>query len=235
MFLLVSMMMLMMMLITPPPCYGGNISGQVDVFSAYIWRGFDLNPDHKPVIQPSLTYTFGDSGFAFNVWMSFSFEDKELTETDFTLSYDFQVSENIALSAGIIHYAWYLTEGFDFKDDVNHELYLTAAFPKIFLNPAVSVYFDFTNGDGWYAEASLGHSVKLGGLVTADLSASLGYNFGMWLPENAGAGLSDFNIGLAVPFKAGKVSITTMATYTFVLMDEVSIKDHFWLGLSFAF
>lgn len=224
----------LLLLAMTPLLHAGNISGGVDFFSRYIWRGWDLNLDKKPVLQPSLTYTFGDSGFAFNVWFSISFENKELFETDFTLSYDFQVSENIAISAGIIHYAWYATKGFKFSDNTNHEVYLSAALPKLFLGPALSLYYDFTNGDGLYAEASVGHSIKLAKTLTADLSASLGYNFGQWLPEDVD-GFSDLNIGIAIPIKAGKVTITPMATYTFVLLDEIGEDGHFWAGCSVSF
>lgn len=217
-----------------PLLHAGNVSGGIDLFSRYIWRGWDLNPNKKPVLQPSLNVAFGDSGFTFSAWFSISFENKELFETNLTLSYDFQVSENIAISAGFIHYAWYATKGFTFKDNTNHEIFLSAALPKIFLTPAVSLYYDFTNGDGFYAEASVGHSFKLAKTVSADLCVSLGYNFGQWLPENVD-GFSDLNVGIGIPFKVGTCTITPMATYTFVLLDEIGEEDHFWVGLSAAF
>ena len=77
---------------------------QLDFTSRYIWRGFDLNPANKPAVQPSITYGFGDSGFAVNLWGSFSFENKQVNETDITLSYDFKLNDRISMSVGFIHY-----------------------------------------------------------------------------------------------------------------------------------
>ncbi len=212
-----------------------HVSGQVDLFSSYIWRGFDLNPTHQPVMQPSVTFAFGDSGLSANVWFSISSVDRQLDETDFTLSYDFKISENVALSAGFIHYAWYLTKNFDFDDNTTHEFYLTAALPKVPLSPGLSVYYDFHNGDGIYAALSLAHSLKLKKNAAVDLSASLGYNDGIWLEEDDDTGISDLSLGAAVPIVVGKVTLTPFVNYTIVFLDDVSEENHFWFGLSVTF
>lgn len=213
---------------------GGGFSYQVDFNSRYIWRGWDLNPVHKPVVQPSVTYAFGDSGLAFNVWFNFSFEDKDLNEIDFTASYDFKTSENFSLSAGFINYGWWFVDDFKFKDHTSQEIYVTAGLPNVFFAPHVSVYYDFTLGDGLYADVAVSHSVKLGEKISADLSASLGYNAGQWLPEGVN-GFSDLNFGIAVPFKAGKFTITPSAAYTIVLLDEIDGDNHLWFGISVSF
>ena len=38
----------------------GAVSGQVDLVSRYIWRGFDLLPDNHAAIQPALTIDLGE-------------------------------------------------------------------------------------------------------------------------------------------------------------------------------
>ncbi len=234
-FVILCGMFCMLLTVTPPGLYGKGFDFQVDFTSRYIFRGWDLNPVHKPAVQPSVTYGFGESGFAVNVWGSFSFEDKEVNETDVTLSYDFKTSENLALSVGFIHYGWYFAPGFTFKNNATHEFYLTAGFPNVILGPELTVYYDIGAGDGLYALLSVGGSMKLKGKLAVDLSASLGYNGGQWLPEDAGTGFSDLNLGAAVPFKAGKVTITPFVTYTFVLLDAVGDENHFWFGVSMAF
>lgn len=207
---------------------------QVDFSSRYIWRGFDLNPQNQPVLQPSITHSFGDSGFSVNVWGSFSFENKELHEADLTLSYDFKTAENFSLSIGLIHYGWYFTEGFDFGDHTTQEIYITAGLPKVILGPSLSVYYDFNNGDGFYVSLGLGHSVQLSDQLNLDLSASLGYNGEQWIDES---GFSDLNLGLSVPFKIDKISISPFVKITFVLMDAVNpeVDNEFAFGASLVF
>ncbi len=214
--------------------YSGGFSFQADFVSRYIWRGFDLNPTKKPVIQPQVTYAFGDSGFAVNLFLNFSFEDKNTNEVDFTFSYDFKTGEDFALTVGFTNYAWPYIKDFDFKDHTTQEFFVTAGFPKLPLSPTISVYYDINLGDGLYAELGIGHSVELSKNLTADLSGSLGYNAGQWLPDGANTGFSDLNLGAALPIKTGKFTVTPYATYTFVFLDAVSLDNHFRFGISIA-
>lgn len=216
--------------------YSG-FSYQLDVVSRYIWRGFDLNPPKKPAVQPQVTYAFGDSGFAVNLWCNFSFEDHETNEVDFTLTYDFKTGENYSLTVGLTNYCWPFAEGFKFKefnDFATQEFFVSAGFPKVFLSPTISVYYDINLGDGLYAELGVGHGVEINKNMVLDLSASLGYNAGQWLPDGADTGFSDLNLGAALPLKAGKFTVTPYATYTFVLLDSVGPDDHFWFGISIS-
>ena len=232
-------LLVLILVFTAVPSLYGGFSYQADFFSRYVWRGWDLNPVHKPVLQPSVTYAFDGTGFAFNVWLSFSFENKELNEIDFTASYDFKTSENFSLSAGFINYGWYFVDNFKFKDHATQEIYITAGLPKVFLAPEISVYYDINLGDGLYASLGVGHSVKIDEKASLDLSASLGYNAGQWLPEGVDTGFSDLNFIAALPYKAGKFTVTPSANYTIVLLDAIKEftgdDNHFWFGISVAF
>jgi uncharacterized protein (TIGR02001 family) len=212
--------------------YSG-FSYQVDFISRYIFRGFDLNPVKKPVIQPQVTYNIGGSGFAVNLWFNFSFEDKEANETDFIITYDFKTPESFILSLGFIHYAWYLSNNFKFHNNTTHEFYVTAGLPKVLLGPAITLYYDFHNGNGLYADLSLGHSFKLRDKAKVDLSAILGYNGGQWQDEMfyEDTGFSDLSLSIALSIKLGKFTITPFAVYTFVLMNAIGDNDHFWFGI----
>ncbi len=208
---------------------------QVDVASRYIWRGFDLNPHKKPVIQPSIDFAFGQSGFSLNLWSSISFVSKDLNEFDLTLSYTTDLSKDVSLAAGLIHYAWYLAENFKFEDDTSHEVFLSIESLTVFLHPSLSIYYDFTAGDGIYFLLEIGHSFPLFEKLGADLSASLGYNGGQWLAEESDTGFSDLNFGLTLPFQTGPFQIAAFANYTIVLLDAIGEENHFWFGISLSY
>ncbi len=212
--------------------FSGNIEYQIDINSNYIWRGFDLNPSHKLVVQPSVTLSVGSSGFGLNIWSSFSFENKRANELDFTLFYNFKTGEDFTLSAGFIHYGWYFIKDFKFKDNTTQEVYVSIGFPNFLFSPEVSIYYDFNNGKGLYILSSLGYSLKLSDEYVADISASVGYNGGQWIDKS---GLSDINFSLAIPLKFGKIDLTPSVNYTFVLLNQVSVDNHFWVGVSVVF
>lgn len=207
---------------------------QVDAASRYIWRGFDANPHKKPVIQPSIDFAFGQSGFSLNFWSSISFVSKDLNEFDLTLSYSTDLSKDVSLAAGLIHYAWYLAENFKFENDTSHEVFLSIESPTVFLHPSLSIFYDFTAGDGIYLLLEIGHSFPLFEKLGADLSASLGYNGGQWLAEESDPGFSDLNFGLTLPFQTGPFQISAFANYTIVLLDAIGEENHFWFGISLS-
>ena len=82
---------------------------ELSLYSRYIWRGFDLNPQNRRVLQPSLTIPIGGNGLAVNLWGSFSFADRDLDELDLTLSWRFQVGNRYHVTVGAVQYGWYLS------------------------------------------------------------------------------------------------------------------------------
>ena len=220
--------------LSPVSHLSAAVEYQVDMSSRFIWRGFDLNPQNKPVLQPSVTFTLGESGLSLNLWSSFSFVSKDLDEVDATLSYDFQLSEGVAMTVGLIHYGWYFVDGFTFKDHTTQELYATLGFQRLPLAPELSVYYDFGNGDGLYLKLAVSHSLRLSEELNLDLSASLGYNDNLWITDS---GLSDLNVGAAVPFKIDNVTVSPFLNFTLVLLDAVNpgVDNEFWAGISIIF
>jgi len=207
---------------------------QLTFSSRYTWRGFEMNPPNKPVLQPSITYTFGESGFSANAWGSFSFENKELNELDLTLSYSFASSEHVSLAVGFIHYGWYFAEGFRFEDNTTQEVYVSAGLPKVFLSPRVSFYYDFNNGDGYYLLLGVGHSLPVSGRLSLELAASCGYNGKQWIEES---GFSDLNLGASLPLKINKFTVTPFLNVTFILLDAVNpgVDNEISFGAAAAF
>ena len=222
-------------LIFSPLTLLAEFSFKADLASRYIWRGFDLNPYKKPVLQSEVDYAFGDSGVAINLWASFSFERKEAHEVDFTLSYSREISKNILLKTGVIHYAWHFVEDFRFADDTSQEVFLAAELTEFFLRPSITAFYDFTNGDGLYILFQTEYSLKLLSSVRADFSVSMGYNGGQWLAEGVDPGFSDLNFGYSIPFDIGNLQIAHFAHYTIVLLDAIGRENHIWYGISVAY
>ena len=212
-----------------------EFSFQVDLASRYIWRGFDLNPYKKPVIQPFINYKLGNSGLSLNLWTCFSFENKEVNEIDFTVTYALKTIKNFSLKTGLIHYGWYFVDNFRFKDDTSHELFVSAGLPNVFLNPSITVYYDFTNGDGFYILLETEYSLNSLESIGADFSASLGYNGGQWLADGVDPGFSDLNLGITLPFKIDNFQISPFANCTIVLLDAIGKENHFWYGISVSY
>lgn len=215
-----------------------GFSFEFDIVSAFIWRGEDAY-DNNPAFQPSVTYTFGDSGFSVNVWGSFPLADraeyKEWDEVDVTFNYDFRVSENISLSVGMIDYVFYAMPGYTFKNGNSQEFYIIAGLPGIFLGPSVSVYYDINLGSGLYVELVAGHTFAFTEKVDLELGASLGYRSKLYIDES---GISDLNLSASVPFSMGKVRITPSLHFTRVYLEPLYYsgvnKSKFWLGINFG-
>ena len=218
-----------------PSLLSGDTSYQVDFVSRYIWRGFDLNPDKEPVFQPSLEYEFGESGLSMNLWMSFSFVNKELNETDFTLAYTRKLSGQFFLEAGLIHYGWYFVPNFRFEEDTSHEVYVAFEMQEILFNPRIRFFYDFTNGDGIYVLMESEYSFEPMRDVETSIHASLGYNGGQWLEEGMDPGISDLNLGISLAYAWHDLRIVPFANYTFVFLDAIGKQNHFWFGVSLIF
>ncbi|UCE40824.1 MAG: hypothetical protein JSV17_15470 [Candidatus Aminicenantes bacterium] len=212
-----------------------EIQFQADFVSRYIWRGFDLNPYKKPVFQPSITYEFGNSGLSLDAWMSFSFANKELNETRLTLAYARRLSEQFTLKAGIIHYGWYFAPNLRFEDDTSHEVFASVGMPEIVLQPAITFFYDFTNGDGFYVLLKTRYSFDPVKFLKTSFSASLGYNGGQWLAEGSDPGFSDLNIGLSLAYAWKEFRIIPFVNYTILLLDAIGKENHIWFGISLIY
>ena len=208
---------------------------QVDFTSRYIWRGFDLNPDRQPALQPSFEYSCGDCGFTLNFWSSFSLNNKDYNEIDLNFTYDFRISEKFSLKAGFIFYGWYFVEHFSFKENTSQEVFISGGFPLLFFKPRLTVFYDFGAGDGFYILFDSQYNRRLSKSSQLSLSASLGYNGGQWLAGGADPGFSDFNLGVSVLFKSGRFGLSPFARYTVVLLDAIGKESHMFFGFSVVY
>lgn len=217
----------------------GGFSYQIDLTSRFIFRGMDLLSNNNPAIQPSITYTFGESGFTLNLWGSFALSERErckyLDEIDLTLAYAFKTSGKYSLVVGFINYGFWFSQKHKLKDKTTQEFFVEAGLPGVLFSPTLTAYYDVNLGDGLYLELIGKHKVALFKNTSLDLSATLGYNAGQWLPEGAETGFSDLTIGAALPLKTGKITLSPFINYTFVFLDELNCGNEFWFGVSLIF
>jgi len=215
-----------------PASLAASMHIRCDLTSRYIWRGFDLNPDNRPALQPSITLGFGDTGLFLDIWSSISFEAKERGEIDLTLFYDFMISEDVSLVAGFTHYGFYFQNGFSWRRNTTQEFYLSGGLPSIFLSPAVSLFYDINRGSGFYGRVAGELPLRLSRKVRPLLSAALGYNRRLFIPDE---GWSDLDLGLTLPLRFDRIEIAPYIFYTFVFLDSVNPEDEFRAGIAVMF
>jgi len=206
---------------------------QADFMSKYIWRGMDLLWNNNPAFQPSVTYTFGESGFSVNLWGSFALSERSIYKTvdeiDLILDYSFQLSDKVGMSVGFINYGYYFVPEFDFKDGTTQEFYVSAGLPDVFLSPTLTAYYDMNWGTGLYVVLEGSHSVELSETLGLDLYAGLGYNSKQYIDDS---GLSDLTIGASLPISFGDWTIAPQVNYTFVFLESVNDENELWFGIS---
>ncbi len=146
----------------------------IDMMSNYVWRGQKLS--NSWVIQPSVGINYG--AFGANIWTSYDSDRKEaasgvssghgeMTETDITLTYTHSI-DNLTMTAGYIYYA---LEG---ANDTQ-ELFLSASYDTL-LNPSLTVYYDYDEGNGAFIVLGIGHTVNITNDIGMKLGASASYN-----------------------------------------------------------
>lgn len=195
-------------------------SASVDVMSNYVWRGQKLS--NSWVIQPSVGITYGS--FGANIWANYDSDRAEATETDLTLNYSFSVNK-FNFVAGYIYYA---LEG---ANDTQ-EVYFSANYDTL-LKPALTIYYDYDEGDGAFILASICHSFGLSKDIALNLGASASYNINNKVMgfDSEGDDFSNFYNGelsssLSIPISKA-ITLTPKIAYSFPLSNdaEEAIKN----------
>jgi len=228
---------------TAAPAQETNISvdGSIDALSGYVWRGFILGSDEALVLQPSLTFGFGESGVALNVWGSAFAMDRstkktdQVDELDFTLSYDTTVGEDgkIGLSIGFIEYTF---PSLDAGTKHSEEIYGGLSFDHQ-LAPSITVYYDFGVIDDYYVTAGIGPEFPLGDKENAPvlgLSASVGIS-GDSAPYGGSAGFHDVTLSVSLGFARDNISFAPYVGYSYADDGINPDNSSFWGGISVGF
>jgi len=157
--------------IIPAQASDMEVSGDLGVYSQYLWRGMKQTPGASSV-QGDLNLDTG-TGFSTNVW--FASLNSNSTEFDFTVDYSGEVSD-FGYSAGVIAYTYLNAAAGNAT-----EVYIGLGY-----GPISATYYYAVSGS-WnrnsYADIALGHSI--GGF---DLSA----DFGFYIPSNTVSNPSGF-------------------------------------------
>ena len=193
---------------------GGSVS--VGVFSNYVWRGQKFSNSY--VIQPSVGITY--RGFGLNIWSNIDSDYDntfEHTETDFTADYAFDI-DRLSLDVGYIYY------GLEGAQDTQ-EVYISAGF-DVLLNPTLTIYYDFDEGEGGFIVASIGQSFELPWDMELSLGASASYNLNNKVMgyDDSGDEFSNFYNGevsasVSIPV-ADMISLEPVIAYTFPLSND---------------
>ncbi len=183
-------------------------SASVGVFSNYVWRGQKLS--NSLVVQPSVSISYDNLDSDYS-------DDFEHTETDFTLDYALSMKK-LNFNIGYIYY------GLEGAADTQ-EVYLSIGY-DLPLNPVITVYYDFDEGDGGFAVLSVGESIEIASGISLNLGASASYNLNNRVmgTDKTGDEFSNFyngELSASVTIPIGKsLSIEPSVAYSFPLSND---------------
>jgi hypothetical protein len=211
----------------------GAVSGQVDLVSRFIWRGFDLLPDNHAAIQPELTVDLGASGFSLNVWSSFALSGRGVLqnadEIDVTFSYSWKMAHGWEATGGFIGYGYWFADGFSFRENTTLEVYASVAGTDLPLAPTLAVYYDLNLGKGFYISLSGSHELKVTETVSVEVGGLIGFNGKQYIERS---GFSDIDLYARVPLTVGRMTLTPSLNVMIPLLNEVNEDTEFWFGLA---
>lgn len=200
-----------------------SLDVSADFATKYVWRGQLLTD--APVIQPSATLS--GYGFSANVWGNVDITDENekndenlnLLETDYTLSYGFTPVEGLDLEGGLI---WYTFPSLDSTGEV----YASVTLSAVPLSPSLTVYYDFDEVEGFYANLAVGHTMALTEKLDFSLGASLGWGDGdyheFYFGQPASSSLSDILLSACLDYAlTERVSVSVYAAYSDFLDSDV--------------
>lgn len=217
-----------------------GVSASMDVYSKYIWRGFNLDDD--VVLQPAVAITLG--GFEVGFWGSWGLDDGSTSdEVDGWIGYNFDLgvlSEDFAGIGVSLGHTWY---DFPELDAYTKETYLTVSFDEVAFAPYITWFHDYEDedqggADGNYLMIGAGHSIDLveDGSHTLDLGVEVGFNDEAFIAGDGGYVL--FTLGSTTPVTEN-LSITPTIGYSIPFGDledssDGNQDDEFYGGLAIA-
>ena len=212
-----------------------SVDASLDALSGYVWRGGILGSDEDLVLQPSLTFGFGESGIALNVWGSFFAMDRgtldQFDELDFTLSYDTSLGEDgqVDLSIGFIEYRFSSLNAGTKKH--SEEVYGGLSFDHQ-LAPSITLYYDFGLIDDFYVTAGVGPEFPLGDGDNAPVFG-LGASVGFSGEEYGGSsGFNDVTLSGSISWASGNWSFSPYVGYSYADDGINADNSSFWVGVS---
>jgi hypothetical protein len=212
---------------SPPASAQATFGADLDLFSAYVWRGLTLSS--KPVAEPALYISFpaGNAEVSVGGWANIElgqYDDADdisqgggaasfdLTEFDPYAEISFPAGK-ATLTGGVTGYIYPNDFGLT-EDDNTLEIYGKVGLDAP-LSPELSIYYDVDKIKGAYIEGGVSHSLALSEKTSLDLGALAGFSAGQGISDDpdesnnfADDGFTHFDVSAGVPFGAGAFSIT---------------------------
>ncbi len=207
-----------------------RIQTDFTLVSRYIWRGFDTIYDNRPAIQPSYTLCFGKSGFGLNLWSAFALADTDFIELDLIAGYDRSVSAEFTLYMGKGYFTFPRLPRWPHKTSTSPEAYMGISACSFPLSPALTLYYDFNLGDGFYGTFSLNQNLPVKGKILCPYFL-IGYTT-QYRKIGVTRGISDICFGLSMDFITKGVTFTPSVNYVIVPNHTINDKNEFWVGFS---
>ncbi len=232
-----------------------EIGAQVDLFSAYVWRGLSLT--NKPVLQPDVWVSFpaGNASITVGGWSSIDLGryddvDDDISESGAISSFNYAEFDPYAeiafpvgkstLTFGATAYIY--PNDADSPDIANDfgllttesntlELYGKAGF-DVPLAPEVSIYYDVDKIKGAYIEAAASHDLPLSEKLALSLGALVGFSAGQGISDDPDEssnfdddGLTHFDFSAGLPLTAGAFEITPVLHLVVGVDDRTQITS----------
>ena len=237
-----------------------TVDAQLDLFSAYVWRGLTLT--NRPVAEPALSVTFpaGAASVTAGGWVNIDLGRYDDTVDQISQSggiSGFNLSEfdpyaevsvpagKVTLTGGVIGYIYPNDTGAATGEANTWEVYGKVGL-DLPLAPELTVYYDIDKVNGAYLEGGLSHWVALGPRATLDLAAVAGFSTGQAesadeinnLVEN---GFTHLELSAGVPLTAGAFALTPVLHLIVAADEAVEVTSptrrrdvKLWGGLSLA-
>lgn len=159
------------MVLVVPSARAGEISYDLALDSAYVWRGLTFTDG--AVFQPAVTAAH-DSGFSVNVWGNLDIDDVnglsgDFQEVDLTLSYGFPSDSSFSAEVGLIEYLFPNGVG-----DGTREIYVSLGW-DVTLSPSITLYYDVDEVEDFYGNFGLSWSNDISDTASYELALSAGY------------------------------------------------------------
>ena len=212
------------------------VSGTMDFYSQYVWRGFALDTD--PVFQPG--FSMSGYGFTFTFWSSWDGSNNDAINGD-EIDYVFDYTKEFELVKVSLGHTYYDFPG---TGSFSKEFYSAFSLTKLPLTPTITFYHDYGNhrqggGHGQYVTLKLSQSITLiqNPDIVLNLSVVNGYNRHLFIRGNGGNTL--LSAGVTVPLTAN-LSMTPSVNYSLTYgdlkdEDDGNQKNRFYAGVSFAY
>jgi Bacterial protein of unknown function (Gcw_chp) len=232
-----------------------EIGAQLDLFSAYVWRGLSLT--NKPVLQPDVWVSFpaGNASITVGGWSSIDVGRYDNVEDDISESgaissfnyAEFNPYAEVAFPVGKTTLTFgatgyiYPNDG-DSPDIANDfglltsdantlELYGKAGF-DVLLSPEFSIYYDVDKIKGAYIEATGSHDLPLSEKVALSLGALVGFSAGQGISDDPDEssnfdddGLTHLDLSAGLPLTAGVLEITPVLHLIVGVDDRVKVTS----------